>query len=123
LRTLPALISHHIFFSTTGLKASNTTATSPISSDAKPFSVKTSDLENSPMMGLFRTLQPDWWFSAHLRTRFQAVVVHGADVEVPSVVPAAAIVQEPPDISPNGDEIVGSYKTSNNCLKHPVVRL
>src|SRR5262245_52634702 len=30
------------------------------------------------MMGLLRTLQPAWWFSAHLHTRFQAVVVHEA---------------------------------------------
>jgi lariat debranching enzyme len=54
------------------------------------------------MMGLLRTLKPDWWFSAHLHVRFQAVVVHDADVEGPS----AAIAQEPLDVSRNEDEIV-----------------
>lgn len=26
---------------------------------------------------LLRTLQPEWWFSAHLHTRFETCVVHG----------------------------------------------
>ncbi|KAH9885074.1 DBR1-domain-containing protein [Cubamyces lactineus] len=34
-------------------------------------------LGSPPMMGLMRTLQPAWWFSAHLHCRFEATVVHG----------------------------------------------
>lgn len=35
-------------------------------------------LGSPPMMNLLRTLQPDWWFSAHLHCRFEAVVSHEA---------------------------------------------
>lgn len=31
-------------------------------------------------MGLLRTLKPQWWFSAHLHTRYEATVVHGPPV-------------------------------------------
>lgn len=27
-------------------------------------------------MGLLHTLRPEWWFSAHLHTRFEATVIH-----------------------------------------------
>lgn len=33
-------------------------------------------------MGLLQTLRPDWWFSAHLHVRFEAVVKHGSDGQV-----------------------------------------
>ncbi|OSC96836.1 DBR1-domain-containing protein [Trametes coccinea BRFM310] len=36
-------------------------------------------LGSPPMMGLLRTLKPQWWFSAHLHCRFEAVVVHEGD--------------------------------------------
>ena len=29
-------------------------------------------------MGLLWTLRPEWWFSAHLHTRYQACVLHDA---------------------------------------------
>ncbi|KAJ7049470.1 lariat debranching enzyme, C-terminal domain-containing protein [Mycena amicta] len=34
-------------------------------------------LGSPPLLNLLRTLQPDWWFAAHLHTRFEAFVVHG----------------------------------------------
>ncbi|KAL0581113.1 lariat debranching enzyme [Marasmius crinis-equi] len=33
-------------------------------------------LGSPPLMGLLRTLKPEWWFSAHLHCRFDATVVH-----------------------------------------------
>ena len=36
-------------------------------------------LGSPPMMGLLRTLQPQWWFSAHLHCRFEATVVHQSE--------------------------------------------
>lgn len=42
------------------------------------------------MMGLLRSLKPQWWFSAHLHCRFEAVVEHppeqrgNADISQPS---------------------------------------
>ena len=32
-------------------------------------------------MGLLRTLRPQWWFSAHLHTRFEATVTHESTLE------------------------------------------
>jgi lariat debranching enzyme len=45
----------------------------------KPFfrsDIQTGKLGSPPLMGLLRTLRPNWWFSAHLHVRFQATVVH-----------------------------------------------
>ncbi|KAK1236408.1 lariat debranching enzyme [Marasmius sp. AFHP31] len=36
-------------------------------------------LGSPPLMGLLRTLKPEWWFSAHLHCRFDATVVHQND--------------------------------------------
>lgn len=33
-------------------------------------------LGSPPLMGLLRALRPEWWFSAHLHTRYQATVLH-----------------------------------------------
>ncbi|KAI0927747.1 hypothetical protein AcW2_003958 [Taiwanofungus camphoratus] len=41
-------------------------------------------LGSPPMMGLLRTLQPEWWFSAHLHCRFEAEVVHEGRKELAS---------------------------------------
>jgi len=40
-------------------------------------------LGSPPLMGLLRTLRPEWWFSAHLHTRYEALVVHD-DLELSS---------------------------------------
>lgn len=45
----------------------------------KPFfknDVNSGNLGSPPLMGLLRTITPQWWFSAHLHTRFEARVVH-----------------------------------------------
>ena len=49
----------------------------------KPFfrqDIATGRLGSSPLMGLLKTLKPDWWFSAHLHVRFQATVVHNGSL-------------------------------------------
>ncbi|CCM04282.1 uncharacterized protein FIBRA_06453 [Fibroporia radiculosa] len=40
--------------------------------------IQKGSLGSPPLMGLMKTLQPDWWFSAHLHCRFEANVRHGA---------------------------------------------
>lgn len=48
----------------------------------KPFfkrDIETGQLGSPPLMGLLRTLRPEWWFSAHLHCRFEAAVVHASD--------------------------------------------
>ncbi|TBU29220.1 DBR1-domain-containing protein [Dichomitus squalens] len=35
-------------------------------------------LGSPPLMGLLRTLKPQWWFSAHLHCRFEATVLHNS---------------------------------------------
>ncbi|KAH9483024.1 Lariat debranching enzyme [Psilocybe cubensis] len=47
-------------------------------------------LGSPPLMGLLRTLKPEWWFAAHLHTRYEAVVVHEpALASVPGTAPVA----------------------------------
>ncbi|TRM60676.1 lariat debranching enzyme, C-terminal domain-containing protein [Schizophyllum amplum] len=67
--------------------------------------VQNSALGSPPLRGLLHQLQPEWWFSAHLHTRFEAAVVHG-----PAEGAAGASVNEggqpaPPVIVANPDEI------------------
>ncbi|KAH0826607.1 hypothetical protein J3R83DRAFT_4970 [Lanmaoa asiatica] len=51
------------------------------------------NLGSPPLMGLLQTLRPDWWVSAYLHVRFEAVVKHrggeqGLGEGNPPVVPA-----------------------------------
>ncbi|KAJ7231280.1 lariat debranching enzyme, C-terminal domain-containing protein [Mycena haematopus] len=39
--------------------------------------IMSGQLGSPPLFNLLRTLQPEWWFSAHLHTRFEACVIHG----------------------------------------------
>jgi lariat debranching enzyme len=57
--------------------------------------VQSGSLGSPPLMGLLRTLRPQWWFSAHLHVRYEATVPH---VQAQSTGP-------PPKID-NPDEIV-----------------
>lgn len=50
-------------------------------------------------MGLLQALRPDWWFSAHLHVRFEAVVKHGGGEQGPSG-------GDLPVVAANPDEIV-----------------
>ncbi|KAJ7768523.1 lariat debranching enzyme, C-terminal domain-containing protein [Mycena metata] len=60
--------------------------------------IMSGQLGSPPLLNLLRTLQPEWWFSAHLHTRFEACVIHGEPTpgaEVP--VPGAAEVERDPN--------------------------
>ncbi|KAF9463446.1 DBR1-domain-containing protein [Collybia nuda] len=39
--------------------------------------IDSGSLGSPPLMGLLTTLKPEWWFSAHLHTRYEATVLHG----------------------------------------------
>ncbi|KIK77509.1 hypothetical protein PAXRUDRAFT_834962 [Paxillus rubicundulus Ve08.2h10] len=62
----------------------------------KPFfrqDINSGNLGSPPLMGLLQTLRPNWWFSAHLHVRFEAIVRHGHGNQVsgesgPPVAPA-----------------------------------
>ncbi|KAG9313445.1 lariat debranching enzyme [Chiua virens] len=68
----------------------------------KPFfrqDINSGNLGSPPLMGLLQTLRPDWWFSAHLHVRFEAVVTHGEGEQDTSKSNA-------PVASTNPDEII-----------------
>jgi len=50
-------------------------------------------------MGLLRTLKPEWWFAAHLHTRYEARVVHEGQSK-----PQILSTQNPDEISIEDDE-------------------
>ncbi|KAJ7489518.1 lariat debranching enzyme, C-terminal domain-containing protein [Mycena latifolia] len=43
--------------------------------------IMSGQLGSPPLLALLRALQPDWWFAAHLHTRFEACVVHGEPID------------------------------------------
>jgi lariat debranching enzyme len=55
-------------------------------------------LGSPPLMGLLRTLRPEWWFSAHLHTRYQASIFHNP----PSL--NAVVAQNPDEVIIKDDE-------------------
>ncbi|KAI0261773.1 Metallo-dependent phosphatase-like protein [Gloeopeniophorella convolvens] len=66
----------------------------------KPFfrnDIQSGQLGSPPLAGLLQTLQPAWWFAAHLHTRFEARVRHGPPPE-PEAAAAVAAVHNPDEI-------------------------
>ncbi|KAA1475883.1 hypothetical protein DENSPDRAFT_842759 [Dentipellis sp. KUC8613] len=70
----------------------------------KPFfrqDVQSGSLGSPPLMGLLATLQPEWWFAAHLHVRFEATVVHSEGAPEQHAEPSA-----PEVAAANPDEIL-----------------
>jgi len=61
-------------------------------------------------MGLLKTLKPEWWFSAHMHTRFTATVEHGGVRQEPV---APLPVQNPDEIRTGDDEFESSIPTQS----------
>ncbi|PPQ63894.1 hypothetical protein CVT24_010361 [Panaeolus cyanescens] len=59
-------------------------------------------LGSPPLMGLLKTLQPEWWFAAHLHTRFEACVVHQEGSEPAKTAPPP--IENPDEIKIDDDE-------------------
>lgn len=76
-------------------------------------------LGSPPLMGLLRTLKPEWWFSAHLHVRFEASVMHAGGVLESKVVP----VENPDEILiDDEDEETADTTKEAAADKAPVVR-
>jgi len=101
--------SQTYFFRTTGLNQLNSTGTLKGCCAKNLFfrqDIDSGNLGSPPLMGLLQTLRPDWWFSAHLHVRFEAVVKHGSGEQGPSE-------GNPPVVLANPDEIVISDEDVN----------
>ncbi|KAJ6567589.1 lariat debranching enzyme, C-terminal domain-containing protein [Mycena vulgaris] len=71
--------------------------------------IMSGQLGSPPLLSLLRVLQPDWWFAAHLHTRFEACVVHGEPtaedaVSDEIVVDATEEVKDPNEIAIDDEE-------------------
>lgn len=66
-------------------------------------------LGSPPLMGLLKTLKPEWWFSAHMHTRFTATVEHEGAHPV-----APLPVSNPDEIRIDDDEFEGSPPTQSS---------
>ena len=66
-------------------------------------------------MSLMRTLQPAWWFSAHLHCRFEAVVVHGGRQE--GGAPDSAPVHSAERTNPDEINIDDDEDSANSCTR------
>ncbi|KAF8966394.1 lariat debranching enzyme, C-terminal domain-containing protein [Flammula alnicola] len=81
----------------------------------KPFfrqDIETGSLGSPPLMGLLRTLRPEWWFAAHMHTRFAATVVHGGPPNLETTP-----IQNPDEIQIEDDEF--ATESSPNPVKTP----
>ena len=71
------------------------------------------------MMGLLRTLSPEWWFSAHLHCRFEATVVHKGLSQTGSGDPASASASaektNPDEINIEDEDENGGESASANA--------
>ena len=69
--------------------------------------IESGNLGSPPLMGLLRTLKPDWWFSAHLHTRYEARVVHEGRSKSPGI------------SAQNPDEILIQDDSTENAFLNP----
>jgi lariat debranching enzyme len=61
-------------------------------------------LGSPPLMGLLRSLKPQWWFAAHMHTRYEARVVHESQTKALGISqnPDEILIQD--DKSPRNDQ-------------------
>ena len=62
--------------------------------------INSGTLGSPPLMGLLRALKPEWWFAAHMHTRYEARVVHEDRPKSQSIV-----TQNPDEILIEDDEL------------------
>ncbi|KAJ7856658.1 lariat debranching enzyme, C-terminal domain-containing protein [Mycena olivaceomarginata] len=65
--------------------------------------IMSGQLGSPPLFNLLRNLQPEWWFSAHLHTRFEACVVHGEPVAGDAIA-VEQVERDPNEIVIDDDE-------------------
>ncbi|KAJ7658950.1 lariat debranching enzyme, C-terminal domain-containing protein [Mycena rosella] len=89
--------------------------------------IMSGQLGSPPLLGLLRALQPEWWFAAHLHTRFEACVVHGeptaADAASDEIaVDASEQVQRDPNEIVIDDEELDAAPAPPSAASAPVSR-
>ncbi|KAJ6551576.1 lariat debranching enzyme, C-terminal domain-containing protein [Mycena capillaripes] len=67
--------------------------------------IMSGQLGSPPLLSLLRALQPEWWFSAHLHTRFEACIVHGEPTAV-AIDAGGEMERDPNEIVIDDDEEV-----------------
>ncbi|KAJ7148629.1 Metallo-dependent phosphatase-like protein [Mycena crocata] len=85
--------------------------------------IMSGQLGSPPLLGLLRTLQPLWWFAAHLHTRFEACVVHGEPtVEAVPDMEGEPVAQErdPNEIVIDDEEEFATGETASISAPEPV---
>lgn len=60
-------------------------------------------------MGLLKALKPEWWFAAHLHTRFEATVVHDSAPAPPA---PNQVLRNPDEILIDDDDDNGKAKAT-----------
>ncbi|KAH0834064.1 hypothetical protein J3R83DRAFT_11348 [Lanmaoa asiatica] len=89
----------------------------------KPFfrqDIDSGKLGSPPFMGLLQTLRPDWWFSAHLHVRFEAVVKHGDGEQGPGEGNTPVVPTNPDEIVISDDDVDESSTTTEATLMSEV---
>lgn len=71
-------------------------------------------------MGLLQTLRPDWWFSAHLHVRFEAVVKHGGGEQGPGEGKTPIAAANPEEIVISDEDVDEGNVTTEAALMSEV---
>jgi lariat debranching enzyme len=66
--------------------------------------VSSGKLGSPALMGLLKTLQPTWWFAAHLHVCFKATVVHEEHELMPAQ-PQMTVIRNPEEIIVDADSV------------------